>query len=185
MSTISHDGESREITPGRTIFDYADELALEVPTSCKRNGICHECVVEVKEGMAALRPRSDAESFLLGEYRLACQAVIERDDVEIAFAPLRRRPKILTLTQQKDDIEVDPVVTRRGDDVLYDGEVVDRFRGHIYGLAIDLGTTTVVMDLVDLESGGEHSDELLRESATLRRQRRHAPDFLRWRRWQR
>ena len=46
-----------------------------------------------------------------------------------------------------------PMVARVGEEVLYDGEVIDRFRGHLYGLAIDLGTTTVVMDLVDLETG--------------------------------
>ena len=45
------------------------------------------------------------------------------------------------------------MVTRRGDEVLYDGEPVDSCRGHLYGLAIDLGTTTVVMQLIDLETG--------------------------------
>ncbi len=153
MSTIRHDNDRREIVAGKTIFDYADELALEVPTSCKRAGECHECVVEIREGMAALRPKSDAEAFLRGDYRLACQAVIERDDVEIDFAPLRRRPKILTQRPLKAEIALDPVVTRRGDEVLYDGEAIDRYRGHLYGLAIDLGTTTVVVDLVDIESG--------------------------------
>jgi uncharacterized 2Fe-2S/4Fe-4S cluster protein (DUF4445 family) len=45
------------------------------------------------------------------------------------------------------------MVTRQADQIFYDGEEVDRFRGHVYGLAIDVGTTTVVMDLVDLETG--------------------------------
>jgi len=31
--------------------------------------------------------------------------------------------------------------------------VIDKYRGHIYGVAIDLGTTTVVAELVDLETG--------------------------------
>ena len=46
----------------------------------------------------------------------------------------------------------DPVVTRRDDAIFYDNEEIDRYRGSLYGLAIDLGTTTVVMDFVDLES---------------------------------
>lgn len=153
MSTISHDGAARALTPGKTIFDYADELAVEVPTSCRRRGTCHECVVEITEGMAALSVPSEAESFLRGDYRLACQAVIEREDMDIAFAPLRRRPRILTESRPKAAIDHDPMVTRQGADVLYDGEVVEPYRGHIYGLAIDLGTTTVVMDLIDLETG--------------------------------
>jgi uncharacterized 2Fe-2S/4Fe-4S cluster protein (DUF4445 family) len=140
-------------TPGKTVFDYADELAIEVPTSCKRNGRCHECVVEIVSGMEALRPRSEAESFLRGAYRLACQAVIERDDVDLAFAPLRRRPKILTVGRAKPGGALDPAVTRRGDDVYWEDEPIDRFRGRLLGIAIDLGTTTVVVDLVDLETG--------------------------------
>ena len=47
MSAISHDGETRTVVAGKTIFDYADELAVEVPTSCFRNGRCHECMVEI------------------------------------------------------------------------------------------------------------------------------------------
>ena len=66
MSTISHDGAARALTPGKTIFDYADELAVEVPTSCRRRGTCHECVVEITEGMAALSAPREAESFLRG-----------------------------------------------------------------------------------------------------------------------
>ena len=153
MSTITHDRERRALIAGKTVFDYANELAIEVPSSCNRTGRCHECVVEVMEGMAAFTPRNDAESFLRGNFRLACQAVIERDDIDVEFAPLRRRPRILTLSHEKTGPILDPVVTRRGEEVLYDGEVIDRFRGHLYGLAIDLGTTTVVMDFLDLETG--------------------------------
>lgn len=150
--TITHDGTKRKLTAGKTIFDYADELAVQVPTSCFRTGQCHECIVEIKQGMEALRSRNEAESFLRENYRLACQAVVEDPDVDIQFSPLRRKPKILSLTQEK-SLELNPIVTRQGDTVCYDGEVIDTYRGHIYGLAIDLGTTTVVMDLVDLETG--------------------------------
>ncbi len=143
--------EPRRLTPGRTLFDYADDLRLRVPTSCLRNGYCHECVVEVHSGMEALRPRSEAERFLRDPYRLACQALVV-EDLDVDFEPLRRSPQILSGTRPR-RIELDPVVGRRGDEVLYDGEPVDRYRGHLYGLAIDLGTTTVAMDLVDLETG--------------------------------
>ena len=153
MSTISHGRERRELFAGKTIFDYADELAVEVPTSCHRTGHCHECVVEVRRGIESLSPRNDTESFLRGNYRLACQAAIESLDSDIEFAPLRRRPRILTVSRIEKRVAHDPAVVRRGEDVLYEGEVIDRFRGHLYGLAIDLGTTTVVMCLVDLETG--------------------------------
>ena len=154
--TASHDGKTQPLAIGMTLFDCADELAVEVPTSCHRNGRCHECVVEVTGGEGALCARTEAESFLRAPYRLACQAVVERDDIDVAFAPLRRRPRILVRAHADAAAApkaFDPLVTRRGDEVLYDGNVVDRYRGRMLGLAVDLGTTTVVLDFVDLETG--------------------------------
>lgn len=152
MAKISFGGNTREIEVGKTIFEAADELSVQVATSCFRTGICHECIVEVTEGMEGLCPRTEVESFLRGDYRLACQAEVVSDEIDIAFSPLRRTPKILTEAREN-PVEIDPRVTRSGDDVLIDGERVDGFRGHVLGLAVDVGTTTVVMDLVDLETG--------------------------------
>jgi len=127
-------------------------MQLQVPTSCLRNGYCHECVVEVTAGMNCLSPRTDSEAFLRDPYRLACQARVDNTDEYIEFEPLRRSPKILSEGRPR-VVQLDPVITRRGDEILNDGNVIDHFRGHVLGLAIDLGTTTVAMDLVDLESG--------------------------------
>ena len=157
MSTISHNGQTRPLKTGRTVFDYADDLAVEVPTSCRRTGQCHECVVEITNGMDSLGGRTEAEGFLRDDFRLACQARIVRDDLPVAFAPLRRRPRILepdrSAGQGGPEGALDPTVTRAGNEVRYDGATVDRYRGGVYGLAVDLGTTTVVLELVDLETG--------------------------------
>ncbi|MGD9537406.1 MAG: ASKHA domain-containing protein [Alphaproteobacteria bacterium] len=154
MSEPRHDGEARACEVGRTVFDLADDLRVAVPTSCGRSGQCHECIVEITKGMAALSARSEAESFLRGDFRLACQACITRDDIDIEFSPLRRAPRIVADSLDEDELpSLDSTVTRSGDTVLYEGEVIDRYRGALLGLAIDLGTTTVVVDLVDLETG--------------------------------
>ncbi len=154
MSTVSHQGKSRPLVLDRTVFDYADELAVEVPTSCRRTGQCHECVVEVTGGMESLVPRTETEGFLRGDYRLACQARIVRDDLDIEFAPLRRRPRILEPGGDRTGPDrVNPMVARVGEEVWYGDNVMDVYRGAIYGLAVDLGTTTVVLELVDLENG--------------------------------
>ena len=50
-------------------------------------------------------------------------------------------------------MELDPAVTRDGDRILIDGAEIDRSTGPIYGIAMDLGTTTVVLRLLDLETG--------------------------------
>lgn len=154
MKTVSHGGTTKRLLVDRTIFDYADELAVEVPTSCLRNGECHECVVEITDGIESLSPRTEPEDFLRGDFRLACQARIVRDDLNISFAPLRRRPRILEGSRGSDrHVQLDPMVTRMGDEVRYGDRVVDVYRGAILGLAVDLGTTTVVLELVDLETG--------------------------------
>ena len=152
MGEIGHDGKKLPLEAGKTVFDYADELAVRVPTSCGRTGYCHECIVEINAGHEALSARTEAEEFLRDDYRLACQAVIEKPQHDVEFSLLRSNPKILTSAPEK-AITLDPLVRRDGDSVRYGGDVIDRYRKHLYGVAIDLGTTTVVAELVDLETG--------------------------------
>ena len=139
-----------------SLFDFADALAVRVPTSCGRTGECHECIVELRRGANALTPPTDAEKFLRGDYRLACQARVADPVADIDFSVLRRQPRILTSGVRR-DVELQPAYTRAGEKVVFNGPdgpvVVDTYRGAIYGIAADLGTTTVVLNLVDLESG--------------------------------
>ncbi len=152
MSRIRHDDQELELVADRTIFDYADELQVRVPTSCGRSGECHECVVEIRQGMDALCEPTETESFLRENYRLACQARVTHADADVEFALLRREPKILSDSTHR-QVKVDPLIRRRDDDV-YDRETrIDRYRGNLFGLAVDLGTTTVAFNVVDLKSG--------------------------------
>lgn len=137
-----------------TLFDLADSRSIDVPSSCDRHGSCNECVVEIKCGAGHLHPRTEPESFLKDPYRLACQARVEPPlSEQVAFAPMVRRPKILTGSRASAASGADPLVTRSGSTVLYGEERLDEYRGAMYGIAMDLGTTTVVLDIADLESG--------------------------------
>lgn len=153
MSTITSENRVEPLEVGKTVFDFADLLKVEVPTSCGRNGECHECVVEILSGIESLNSISKPESFLRGNYRLACQALVERSDVDICFLPLRRKPKILTSGHASKVLDLNPAVTRKDNHVFYKDEMIDQYRGSLYGLAVDLGTTTIVVDLVNLETG--------------------------------
>jgi len=139
-----------------SLFDFADTLSVRVPTSCSRTGECHECIVEVRKGADALSPPTEAEKFLRGDYRLACQAFVADPSADIEFAVLRRQPRILTSGVRR-ATELHPAYVKVDEDVVSKGPegivVVDKYKGAIYGIAIDLGTTTVVMNLVNLESG--------------------------------
>ena len=152
MSPLLHGDQTLELVAGKTIFDHADSLSVRVPTSCGRSGECHECIVEVRRGMDALSPATTPESFLRDNYRLACQAQVIDTEADIEFAVLRRQPRILTDSIRR-NVSLDPMTVRRRDDVYFQDQRMDSYRGNIYGLAIDAGTTTVVLNLVDLESG--------------------------------
>jgi uncharacterized 2Fe-2S/4Fe-4S cluster protein (DUF4445 family) len=152
MAYVKYNKKKTQIRAGRTVFDYADDFTLRVSTSCGRSGSCHECVVEIEQGMEGLCSRSGAEAFLKDPFRLACQAVVEDADVDVSFSPLRREPQILSETVPFSGT-LDPAIARSGDDVFCDGQLIDSYRGRIIGLAVDLGTTTVVVDYVDLETG--------------------------------
>ncbi|MFN8005735.1 MAG: ASKHA domain-containing protein [Terriglobia bacterium] len=152
MATISCEGKSVFGRPGQSLFECADALTLSLPSTCGRKGTCHECIIEILDGQAALNSPTPAESFLKNPCRLACQAKIESASSVIDFAPWRKHSKILTARPEK-TVPVDPQVLRRGDQVYYGDVPIDRYRGHLLGIAVDLGTTTVVCELVDLETG--------------------------------
>ncbi|SVB22404.1 uncharacterized protein METZ01_LOCUS175258, partial [marine metagenome] len=152
MSPVFADGKEYPIGPQKTIFDYADDLEIRVPTACGRNGECHECVVEIKKGMESLNQLTQEETFLRGNYRLACQAVVKDLTSNVEFTTLRRQPKILT-SGVKRPVKLDSVATKRDDRVFIEEMDADRYQGHILGLAGDIGTTTIVLSIVDLESG--------------------------------
>ena len=156
MSPVFLNSKELDAKKDDSLFDFADALSVRVPTSCGRTGECHECIVEVRKGADALSPPTEEEKFLRGNYRLACQACVVDTEVDIDFSVLRRQPRILT-TGTKRETKLQPAYVRVDDDVVYnspDGPTaVDKYRGAIYGIAADLGTTTVVLNLVNLESG--------------------------------
>ncbi|MSS73724.1 MAG: DUF4445 domain-containing protein [Candidatus Latescibacteria bacterium] len=152
MATISHGNKTTELSAGKTLFDYADDLRVKVPTSCGRTGQCHECIVEVASGAEALSPPTGAEHFLTPPYRLACQAAVIDPNRDIRFSVLKRTPQILTRGKET-GLDLDPFVQRRGDRVFCGDRDVDAYRGRILGIAADVGTTTVALNLMDLETG--------------------------------
>ena len=156
MSPVYLNSQKLDSEKGESLFDFADSLSVRVPTSCGRTGECHECIVEIRKGAEAITPQTTSEKFLRGDYRLACQAFVADQSAEIEFTILRRQPRILT-SGLKRDVTLGPSYTRIEQDVVFESPrgpvTVDKYTGAIYGIAADLGTTTVVLNLVNLESG--------------------------------
>lgn len=148
----------RDVSPGRSLFEYAEEMGIQVPTSCRKNGKCKECVVEVSEGMDCLSPPVAAEAHLKGNFRLSCCCSITSESGVVHCHTMRRgemriERHAFKLPTGNRKWKLDPAVTRDGDRILLDGEEIDRSTGPIHGIAIDLGTTTVVLRLLNLETG--------------------------------
>lgn len=129
-----------------------------VPTSCRKNGKCRECLVEVVLGDQLLSPPSPEEEHLREGFRLSCRAQVTGTSGTIKCHTLRRGAMRIehdyhVLQDIPGPQQLDPAVTRDGSWVLLDGEKLVEASGPLHGLAIDVGTTTVVVRLVDLESG--------------------------------
>ncbi|HXU79007.1 MAG TPA: ASKHA domain-containing protein [Methylomirabilota bacterium] len=146
------------VDSGASLFDCAEALGIRVPTSCRKQGKCRECLVEVTEGMDCLSPATPEESHLRDQFRLSCRARIVADSGVVRCHTLRRgemriERHAFQLPTAAEPISPDPAVTRHGDRVLLDGEEIALTRGPLHGLAIDLGTTTIVLRLLNLETG--------------------------------
>jgi uncharacterized 2Fe-2S/4Fe-4S cluster protein (DUF4445 family) len=155
MPDVVHGSERRPLVPGQSLFDVAGELSVVVPASCKRTGRCHECVVEIRSGADQLTPRTAEEGFLGPSFRLACQARVATAAHDVEFSVLRRRLRILLAPEDLAAApDLDPAVREvDGRAIADDGTDLGVIGGAPVGVALDIGTTTIVLELVDLRSG--------------------------------
>lgn len=159
MSVELHiNSKVKEATEGRTLFEEAEDLGIHVPTSCRKQGKCKECLVEVMEGMECLSAPTEAETHLAGNFRLSCQSFVHADSGIFRCHTMRRGE--MKIEHHAYDLPVshlhltpDPAIRKEGDKVLMDGKEIDRSSEGIFGIAMDLGTTTIVLRLFDLENG--------------------------------
>jgi uncharacterized 2Fe-2S/4Fe-4S cluster protein (DUF4445 family) len=133
--TVEINGLKTETAPGPSLFECAERLGVRVPTSCNQLGKCRECLVEVVEGMEYLSPPAPEERHLSGAFRLSCRARIAAGSGHLRCHTMRR-----------------------GEMRIETGSDAFPFRGGPsgatgYGIAMDLGTTTVVLRLYDLQTG--------------------------------
>ena len=120
-----------------TILDAARRLGLHISSECGGNGTCGKCLVSVEPP-----PRSSesdkthiSESDIKDGIRLACQHRIQKN-IHVATGLSTSLAKILT------------------DGTLSSAEWdIDKGLENQKGIAIDLGTTTIVAYLLNLETG--------------------------------
>ena len=123
---------------GANLLQTLLDAGIFVDNACSGKGICGKCKVKVLNG--SLSEASETEKKVLKEQeladgiRLSCLAEVT-GDVEIALLQKERKHKVLT------------------------GGYIPEFQRDVYesgyGVAIDIGTTTVVTALIDLQTGKE------------------------------
>jgi uncharacterized 2Fe-2S/4Fe-4S cluster protein (DUF4445 family) len=158
LVTLNINGRVMQAAPGASLFENAETLGVQIPTSCVKQGKCKECLVEVTVGMEFLSRRTEFEEHLKGKFRLSCQSHVVANSGQIRCHTMRRghmriERHALGLPVSRKEMKLDPAVTRDGDRILIDGQEVERSTGPIHGIAMDLGTTTIVLRLLDLETG--------------------------------
>jgi uncharacterized 2Fe-2S/4Fe-4S cluster protein (DUF4445 family) len=155
MPVVEIDRVVIEAEAGASLFECAERGGVRVPTSCRKNGKCRECLVEVTEGAVLLSPRTEEEAHLRGTFRLSCRARVSEGPGAVRCHTLRRGSLRIAEHGTVDldrTAPHDPAVRRDGAWVLLDGEPLVQAPGPLYGVALDIGTTTVVARLLDLET---------------------------------
>jgi len=146
-------GKETEISKGRTVLAYAKELGIPINSSCGGLGMCKECRISVEKGCEALNKRTELERDLNDNERLACQTIIEDSSVDVYVKVLHYGYLQILAKGKGKRIELNPLTRRVGNKVIFENKEIDNYRGHIYGIAADIGTTTIALYLMDLENG--------------------------------
>jgi uncharacterized 2Fe-2S/4Fe-4S cluster protein (DUF4445 family) len=143
--TLTINGTSTQAAPGETLFDCAERLGIRVPTSCHKQGKCKECMVEVTEGMDCLSASATPERHLNGNFRLSCSTQVVATDGQVRGHTMRRGK-----------MQIESGAGGLGGAAGFGsagGLATGGINSTRYGIAMDLGTTTVVVRLYDLASG--------------------------------
>lgn len=150
---INH--ENIEIHAPEPLIDILRRKKIYLPLYCGGNGQCGKCLVHLKKGYL---PVTEADRMNLTEhqleegYRLGCRAVVtEFCEIELAV-------------DDEKNFFVPPVLDERRSDSSPKAS---------FGIAVDIGTTTIAMAMVNLDTGSIYS-----QYTGLNHQRSYGTDVL-------
>ena len=127
--TFGPDEKKISIHAGATILEAAGQAGIILDTICGGEGICEKCLVSIGPG---------------AEQVLACQYEIHSDlTVTVPEKSRFFEQKILTSTAHA-KVTFEPDIYKKYEQIA---------AGKILGVALDVGTTTVVANLVDMTTG--------------------------------
>jgi len=150
-----------EVPAGTSLLEAIRQAGLPLKASCGGEGHCGECVVQVIDGTAGVtfetRPSAALSKELAGEgYVLACITTVT-DDITVDLPHFEEIyiKSIAAFTLPDDEAtglsgtaELSPLESRPELRIPCDGGA-----GVIHGVACDIGTTTIALSLVNLDTG--------------------------------
>lgn len=156
------------VVPGTLLVDAARAAGLNVETPCDGAGTCGKCKTKVsEEHRQNLRENVQGSSDPAGSeggWVLACQTTV-LGDVRVELESKAGDGLQILSEGQTLTVEIDPWICKYFDQptnstrVLAGGCALIDEPGdtatHSYGVAIDIGTTTLVVTLLDLRTGAE------------------------------
>lgn len=188
MSKVTFENENvvLEVEPGTSILEAARKAGIAIESPCNGAGVCGKCKLyrtQVSPMEALLIRKCVYTSRHEDEgYILACQACIQ-DDINIRLN--EKKEKNLKILSKGKTFNIDvasPVsreyhADRNETEVRLDGNPTAVEKGDTtdenYGVVVDIGTTTLVASLVNLNTGVEITSE-----SALNPQANHAQDVL-------
>lgn len=166
VSFRSH-GVSIEVPAGSSLLDAVRRARIRLEAPCNGGGTCGKCKVRLDdEARAAVRiagTRNLSDDEVSGGWVLLCGTLVENQDVTLDVPGEAERGLRILEHGRRAELPLAPWISKRyiperditevwgGTDLLAEenGDTLIR----TYGVAVDIGSTTVVVSLVDLNTG--------------------------------
>ncbi len=145
------DKNTLQFETGQCLADILEENGIELTMSCGGAGICGMCAVQVIEGSL---PVTDADKRHFGEnelnqgFRLACRAYPETD---LTIRAEEDPEADILLADTETNGSANAAKADAGQSTESLKEMLRRDKG-IFGVAIDIGTTTIAFSLVNIKN---------------------------------
>ncbi|WP_346697526.1 ASKHA domain-containing protein [Catenibacillus scindens] len=173
------DGKTEKVfgcVEGDSILVTLRKNNVYVPAYCDGRGTCKKCRVRLIEGELPVTDE-DAAAFTLRQleegWRLSCRAFPEKDCVIVLETQKEEDFEVLG-GRDKVQMEGAPEVhrTKKSDGHLEKADL-DNSEARAFGVAVDVGTTTIAMELVDLKDG-----QVLAWESSINHQRAYGADVI-------
>ncbi|MCD6337057.1 MAG: DUF4445 domain-containing protein [Candidatus Marinimicrobia bacterium] len=135
--------------PGRHISEILQKNDIPLSTPCGGYGTCGKCKIKFNSTSPVPSPadiKQFSEKELKNGHRLACQHILHTD-TEISLDNTSLQGQHILTDGIQLDIKLDPEIK------------AEETTEPIYGAAIDLGTSTIAVSLIDLKNGGRLGKE--------------------------